>query len=86
VTPKERVRQAFKPYDDVVMGDPGGHGPDEKAVLDLVRAAIAEEREACARIAGARAAGLALLCPDTDETQSRIAEAQVIERDIRARG
>jgi hypothetical protein len=49
VTPKERVRQAFKPYDDVVMGDPGGHGPDEKAVLDLVRAAIAEEREACAK-------------------------------------
>jgi hypothetical protein len=32
------------------MGDPGGHGPDEKAVLDLVRVAIAEEREACARL------------------------------------
>jgi hypothetical protein len=44
------VRQAFKPYDDVVMGDPGGHGPDEKTVLDLVIAAIAEEREACAKI------------------------------------
>jgi hypothetical protein len=51
VTPEERVRKAFEPWDDVVMGDPGGYGPGEADVLALVRAAVAEEREACAKIA-----------------------------------
>jgi hypothetical protein len=56
-----------------------------RALKKAVALAMQHEREACANIARSRAIGLGLLCPDTDETRSRIAEAQVIERDIRAR-
>lgn len=48
MTPEERARVLFSPFDDVVMGDSGG-GPHEQAVVAAIHHALAEERERCAR-------------------------------------
>ena len=81
----EIILMAKGEYDNVVCAVYDGDEWRDRLV-SIVKAIRAEEREACARIAEARAWGLAMLCGDEPIAVSdRIAEAQIIARDIRSR-